>query len=657
VNYIIPASFLLSFIYLILGVYALNRNYKSSLNRTFFAITLCTVVWMIAYTCIFGADTSDPWAWFWFKVSALGWLTLPALSLHFVLALTGRDQSVKNWQKVLLYLPAAAEIILLYTIIIPAPHLDIGRFTLAIFIHPAQKWFWIIYALYCITYCVVLFAMVAVWGKTSTFTREKRQASIVTMAGITVMVSIILNYFVLPGIVQWGPYPVMIVGLIWAIAILYAMVRFQLMDLDAVMQIKDVLNQVTDMVILIDHSGIITRISHKTAENLGYDVIELQRMPLWKIIPDEKRHRITITEKGSLTMEIETEYRTVKGEMIPVKAFWKAIKDNHHDIVGILIIGQDLRLTRELEHEIEEKNKIEKALRKSEEQFRDLFENANDLIYSHEPEGILLSANKAAEIMTGYSREEIIGLNILEFVVHEQRRMVIEMFTKKVSDNLPIYYNVSMINRLGERHDLEVSQRPIYDEGNIVAYQCIARDVTERTQMEEKLKFLSLHDSLTGLYNRAYFSEELFRLESGRFEPTGIIMCDLDDLKKVNDTSGHCAGDDMIIAAARLIRSCFRANDVVARIGGDEFAIVIPSCHEELCKKLIGKIKAAMEEYNLNHPNNIGISAGFAVRQDKNQTMNDVLKLADLAMYADKASRKEVGTELISAPEFTDSQP
>lgn len=654
-NYIIPASFLLSFIYIFLGVHALNRNYNSKLNRMFFVISLGPVVLIVSYTCIFGTPVSESWAWFWFKASSLGWLTLSALCLHFALILTGWDQSIKKHLKVLLYLPAAALIILLYTVIMPAPNLDISKLTLAVFIHPAHNWFWLIFILYCTIYYVVMFAIVAAWGIASNFAREKRQALIMLSAGIIVVGSIVLNYFVFDEL-QRGPYLVMIVGLIWAVSILYAIIRFQFMDLNAVLQIKNIVNRVTDMVILVAPDGRIINVNDTTAKMLGYSETTLQQMPLNTIIPTEKQHRTAIANKDVFTMEITTDYKNARGEMIPTKTFWETIEDSLHEIAGILIIAQDLRLTRELEHEINEKNRIEKALRKSEEQFRDLFENANDLIYSHDPDGILLSANKAAEIMTGFQREEFIGLNILEFVVYEQRKMVIEMFTKKASDNLPIYYNVTMLNRQGERHDLEVSQRPIYDEGNIVAYQCITRDVTERTRMEEKLKFLSLHDSLTGLYNRAYFTEELHRLETGRFEPSGIIMCDLDDLKKVNDTNGHCAGDDMIIVAADLIKSCFRTNDVVARIGGDEFAIVVPNCNEELCKRLTKKIKCAANEYNLTHPQKIGISAGFAVRKDKNQTMDEVFKLADLAMYADKSRNKETGAEIVSAPEFLISQ-
>ena len=87
----------------------------------------------------------------------------------------------------------------------------------------------------------------------------------------------------------------------------------------------------------------------------------------------------------------------------------------------------------------------------------------------------------------------------------------------------------------------------------------IYTNVSQRKHFEEQLRYLSLHDRLTGLYNRNYFEEEIRRIESGRFSPTGLLVCDVDGLKLVNDTLGHDAGDKLLYSVARVIEKCFRA--------------------------------------------------------------------------------------------------
>ncbi|HPT68935.1 MAG TPA: PAS domain S-box protein, partial [Syntrophomonas sp.] len=490
------------------------------------------------------------------------------------------------------------------------------------------------------SYSIAMFFMVAQWGRNSNFTREKKQARIIVGSELLVLFILIIEYILLPFLGFSLPWMVMLVGLIWAGAILYAITKYKLMDLYKVLSLKDILTQVTDMVLLLDRTGHVTLANKKACEILGYSKDELLHMPLMKIIPDEELRRIAISNRGELIVEREVSCQTARDELIPIKAYFASIADSLGDIAGILVIGQDLRLTKQLEYKIEEKNRVELALRESEAKFRNIYENAHDLIYMHDLNGRFLSVNKAVEKLLGYSEDELIHMNSLQVLVPEQRQKVIDMFNQQIMENQPAYYEVTVMNRQGKKFDLDVSRQLIFETPEAVIYQCIARDITERKQMEEKLRYLSMHDAMTGLYNRAYFTEELKRLESGRFEPVSIILCDIDCLKNVNDNYGHTAGDELIIAAAHLIKSCFRYNDVVARFGGDEFAIVVPGSSETVCRTLVDKVRNAVAEHNKVSPFMIGISIGFAVRSSIEYSVKDVLKQADMAMYADKASRK-----------------
>jgi diguanylate cyclase (GGDEF)-like protein len=170
----------------------------------------------------------------------------------------------------------------------------------------------------------------------------------------------------------------------------------------------------------------------------------------------------------------------------------------------------------------------------------------------------------------------------------------------------------------------------------------MARDITERKLAEAQLKYLSLHDSLTGLYNRAYFDEEMRRLESGRNRPFAIIVCDIDGLKQVNDTMGHQAGDKLLVAAAKVIKESFRCEDLIARIGGDEYAIILPNSDLTAANFASSRLRAAVDLYNENHPSlPLSISVGCAASSDDTVYVSEIFKEADDKMYKEKLYRKK----------------
>lgn len=170
----------------------------------------------------------------------------------------------------------------------------------------------------------------------------------------------------------------------------------------------------------------------------------------------------------------------------------------------------------------------------------------------------------------------------------------------------------------------------------------IFTDLTYRKQIEDRLKFISFHDGLTGLYNRAFFNEELFRLDSGRFDPIAIIECDIDGLKIVNDTLGHQAGDILITTTAEILRRTFRESDIVARVGGDEFAIALPYCTPKSLEEACERIKNALAKHNEENPlRPLSFSIGAALGDTKDVSIDRIYRDADNEMYRNKIDNRE----------------
>ncbi|MFW6386690.1 MAG: sensor domain-containing diguanylate cyclase [Bacillota bacterium] len=167
-------------------------------------------------------------------------------------------------------------------------------------------------------------------------------------------------------------------------------------------------------------------------------------------------------------------------------------------------------------------------------------------------------------------------------------------------------------------------------------------NITERKIKEEEMEYLSYHDQQTGLYNRRFFENELQRLEGSRRVPVCIIVVDLDGLKIVNDDYGHSAGDRYIKLAAEALSSVIREEDVVARIGGDEFAVLLPESGVEVGKDFCRRLQSEVGEINQreNLPREFSISAGFDVLRKGERSLEEVFRSADRSMYENKGRYK-----------------
>ncbi|BEH09428.1 MULTISPECIES: sensor domain-containing diguanylate cyclase [Geobacter] len=317
-------------------------------------------------------------------------------------------------------------------------------------------------------------------------------------------------------------------------------------------------------------------------------------------------------------------------------------KNNLHLVVQIEAVasssGQECRLAL---IDITGRREAENALRESEERMYKLAGMAIDAIIMMDDQGTVTFCNNAAERMFGCSAEEIKGQEFHRRFMPEQLRgsekQGFERFREQGTGPLiGKTTEVVALRKDGTEFSLELSISALKLQGRWHAIG-IMRDVTERKEAEVSLRHESTHDRLTGLYNRAFFDEELERFAHGRKFPLSIVIADVNGLKAVNDSQGHGAGDHLIRLAARIILHAFRSEDIVARIGGDEFAILLPETDERVAEEAVMRIKSSPEIIN----GQVSIAFGTASAENKDQ-IAQALQLGDERMYRDKSEQKDL---------------
>ncbi len=238
----------------------------------------------------------------------------------------------------------------------------------------------------------------------------------------------------------------------------------------------------------------------------------------------------------------------------------------------------------------------------------------------------------------GMEAKDLVGKNDFDIFSPELAEKSQKEFNEVLKSGKRAPFNETRIDPGGRTLHSEKVKTPIFNEtGEVIGVIGIIYNVTNSKEIEVSLRYDSTHDALTGLYNRAFFDEEMERLSVGRNFPLSIVMTDVNGLKTINDTLGHSAGDKLIRTAARIILEGFRTDDIVARIGGDEFAILLPGTDCEVAEEIVARIRQSPEMCK----GQVGIAFGIACAKDKDQ-LSDALKQSDERMYQDKSDQKKL---------------
>lgn len=348
---------------------------------------------------------------------------------------------------------------------------------------------------------------------------------------------------------------------------------------------------------------------------------------------DVKRRKVwvkALQQKGVVT-DFEMHLKTSSG-----KEFWAIAS-------GIIIQYQNQPCILSTQLDITERKSMESALKVSEEKYRLLTEFSSDVIWI-----LNLNKNKYTYVspsiyyMTGFTADEAMNMNLNDVLTKESLIDVKEAIDRDLNEFIPnpdsqksYIIEVRHNCKNGDVIWAEVSSKFRYNEAGEIEIVGASRNIEERKKAEIEVVYLSYHDQLTGIYNRRFYEEELQRMNFQRNLPITLVIADVNGLKLTNDVFGHFAGDNLLKKFAAILNQVLGAADVAARIGGDEFAILLPKTDSARAEKMIDQIKAFMQD---NKPDKaiLSVSFGWATKDSVLEDFNNLFIQAEDRMYSKK---------------------
>jgi diguanylate cyclase (GGDEF)-like protein/PAS domain S-box-containing protein len=339
--------------------------------------------------------------------------------------------------------------------------------------------------------------------------------------------------------------------------------------------------------------------------------------------------------------------------LITARRMHRAVADNIRYALEMERVTQRLRqsqaetdaLNASLKSEMERRARDAEAIRRSEEDLRMILENMQDVFYRTDMDGLILRFSPSVEKLLGYRPDELVGKPVQLLYLHpdEKGRLLRQL---ESNGGYVTGYQTQLRRRDGECVWVSVNANHYRDQaGRTMGLEGTVRDIAENKKLEDELWRLANFDALTGLPNRRLFYDRLglslVRALRGA-ESGALLFIDLDRFKEVNDELGHDCGDEYLRETARRLSDCVRKSDTVARIGGDEFTIILQDIKSAANAELfVEKIRAALARpfWLKGKQRGIGASIGLALFPDEGVEPDELMKQVDLRMYTEKQPR------------------
>ncbi|MGB8956694.1 MAG: EAL domain-containing protein, partial [Tumebacillaceae bacterium] len=389
--------------------------------------------------------------------------------------------------------------------------------------------------------------------------------------------------------------------------------------------------------IVSDLAGTIFHVNQTFEPLLGWSEAEAigRQLP---IVPEELEQQF-----ASLLLQHDWElpgYETIRqrkdGTRFAVSETISPIRGGEGHVVAYARILRD----------ITERKTAERDLQISEQKYKSLFDNNPDAVFSLDLQGCFVSINRALSHVSGFHPDEVMNKSFLALTAEEYRESAWAAFSRACQGE-PQAIELAVRNRAGERIDLHVMSVPIELDGEIVGVYGITKDITEHKRAEATIHYMADHDALTALPNRRLFRDRLeqaLKFAKSCGGQVAVLLLDLDHFKFINDTLGHVIGDKMLQAVAERLLACVRDIDTVARMGGDEFTVLMPTVLQQeeavfVAERILAAFRAPIQVEG--HEVHITPSIGISRFPDHGEDADALLKHADTAMYQVKEQGKD----------------